>query len=135
MTKILTYIGMRMNGDKIAKAFIDDKGKEYFWSKMKYITIGNKYKAKKNGKNLSMSTVPEQAKGSVTDEDLLSKWHLEDEAAREFQKRKSAYNRSLKFSLKDKTLEDLKRELEKVDSRTKSKVADRVSMYLIFGHE
>ncbi len=81
----LLYIGRRLNGDKIANCFLDDKKEECFYTARKWVHIGKWYEVelKKHDGRMAkfMAKSPNQVDGPEQSEADIEKWTNADLAA------------------------------------------------------
>jgi len=78
----LTYIGRRLNGDKLVFTFLEGK-KEVYFGKTKWLTIGHQYEAVRTKTNLEMNQRPEDLGESGVSEEHIEKWNVQDGIAKQ----------------------------------------------------
>lgn len=90
------YVGKRLNGDKLAHAFLEetqeDKPDNYrFWSKVRWVIVGRRYVAQRDGDRMTLATEPKPIDDWVAPEEQRTAWRAAEAADKElWQYRKDA---------------------------------------------
>lgn len=131
-TVLLTYIGKRPFGDATAApAFLDDKKKLVYFSKVKYVRIGDLYEMKDD----KLSVRPESKGQAKVDDDLLEKWRSEEFAAEQWARHQRGITKANKIKLAGETCMSLHRMASKLDWEAKHHFVDRVRKFIFSGQE
>lgn len=88
----LTFIGVRrVKGDKLAQFFLDEKGEEAVFTKVRYCLIGARYLGERTPDGgLQLHVNPERDGEWFADDDKRTEWEVADRVARQVIERKRA---------------------------------------------
>lgn len=89
----LTYAGLRINGDSVSHCFHHGKQKLYF-SKARYLIIGHRYAAEREGTDVLMSRNPKELGKANVDDVTLNEWRELEEMAEACRAHKKAARRA-----------------------------------------
>lgn len=128
----LVYIGLRINGDEISQTFEDSKGKEHYWSGIKFLRMGHLYETS-DPEGQKMKRTPLEIGEKEVSEEIKDQWIAKDMAALEFKRRKAASKKvsALKFSHKE--VWELHSIYGKLNFTEKNRFLEAVQRLIIFG--
>lgn len=127
---LLTYIGLRINNEKVSQVFQDNNGKYHFWTGIKYLRIGHQYKSEDN----KMKIIPEDlGLNDTLTEEQLTEFSAKELAAMQFQRRKRASKKVSGLSFKNKNLLELNSIYKKLSYDEKDRFVEAIKRTIIFG--
>lgn len=128
----LTYIGLRRFGNATASpAFLDNKKKTVYFTRVKYAKIGDLYEMIDD----KLSVRPESKGRAKVDDDQIEKWRSEEFAAEQWARHQRGIKRANKIQMQNLDLARLSRMAEDLDWEAKHAFADRVRNFILRGKD
>lgn len=123
----LIYIGKRfLDDEKLYQTFVDGNGKEYLWTRIQWVKIGNAYRAEKKGSGHSMSRRPDCIKEDAASEKQIKEWQAKEISAIGSYNRVMYRKKHSKESGLYKKIEELKPYVEKMSYQEKMAFVDYI---------